>query len=320
MCYSAQCWTAYRLYLREFGAEISIRDFAEIYGYRRIKRTAAYVPRGMDANFAAPETDDERTVKTLIDEFKAAEELRETQDLFKQRKRLSEATRKLQDKPTKKAQEDVRIATTKIPEIERRLAELRGAAGKDDHRIYPNWWALVMIVEDGRRVVRPMRYGCRLPGWTPAMDKAYDTYNARRDSIPTKGWKKLFGYNHAVIVVNRFYENVSLHDLEQRNLAEGEKEQNVVLEFSPRPQHDMLIACLYTRSRGWGDEPDFHSFAMITDEPPPEVAAAGHDRCIIAIKRENMDAWLNPDPSNIDALQAILEDKDRPYYEHRLAA
>ena len=39
------------------------------------------------------------------------------------------------------------------------------------------------------------------------------------------------------------------------------------------------------------------TFAAITDEPPPEIAATGGD-----------------------ALQAILEDRDRPYYEHRLAA
>ena len=58
----------------------------------------------------------------------------------------------------------------------------------------------------------------------------------------------------------------------------------------------------------------------LTDEPPPEVAAAGHDRCIILIKPENINAWLNPDPKNLPALYAILDDRERPYYENRLAA
>ncbi|CAB3794636.1 hypothetical protein LMG27177_03692 [Paraburkholderia fynbosensis] len=62
------------------------------------------------------------------------------------------------------------------------------------------------------------------------------------------------------------------------------------------------------------------SFAAITDEPAAEVAAAGHDRCIVPIKPENMDAWLNPDPSDLAASYAILDDKERPYYEHQLAA
>lgn len=108
--------------------------------------------------------------------------------------------------------------------------------------------------------------------------------------------------------------------MEGRELRADEAEENVVLEFNPKPAHDMLIACLWSRWQGRDGEPDLLSFAAITDEPPPEIAAAGHDRCIIAIKPENIDAWLNPDPAKLDALQAILEDKDRPYYEHRLAA
>jgi putative SOS response-associated peptidase YedK len=50
------------------------------------------------------------------------------------------------------------------------------------------------------------------------------------------------------------------------------------------------------------------------------VAAAGHDRCIVSIKPENIDAWLNPDPRDLGALHAILDDRDQPYYEHRMTA
>ena len=53
---------------------------------------------------------------------------------------------------------------------------------------------------------------------------------------------------------------------------------------------------------------------------PAEVAAAGHDRCLVPIKGENVMAWLNPDPANIAAQYAILDDRERPYYEHRMAA
>ena len=71
-------------------------------------------------------------------------------------------------------------------------------------------------------------------------------------------------------------------------------------------------------ARGRGAE--LLSFAAITDEPPAEVAAAGHDRCIIPIKAENVDDWLNPDPKNLARQYAILDDRERPYYEHRWAA
>jgi hypothetical protein len=59
---------------------------------------------------------------------------------------------------------------------------------------------------------------------------------------------------------------------------------------------------------------------QLTDEPPPEVAAAGHDLCIIPIKPESIDAWLNPDASDLAAQYAILDDRNLPYYEHRLSA
>ena len=57
-----------------------------------------------------------------------------------------------------------------------------------------------------------------------------------------------------------------------------------------------------------------------TDDPPLEIAEAGHDRCPVPIKPENIDAWLNPEPRSLDASDAILEDKLRPYYTHRQAA
>ena len=66
-----------------------------------------------------------------------------------------------------------------------------------------------------------------------------------------------------------------------------------------------------------GKEPDLLSFAAITDDPEPEVAAAGHDRTIINIKPEHVDAWLNPERTNLAAQYAILDDRARPYYEHR---
>jgi putative SOS response-associated peptidase YedK len=67
-------------------------------------------------------------------------------------------------------------------------------------------------------------------------------------------------------------------------------------------------------------EPDVLSFAAMTDDSPPEIAAAGHECCIIIpIKPENIDAWLDPDPKNLAAQYAILSNRERSYYEHRLA-
>jgi len=119
------------------------------------------------------------------------------------------------------------------------------------------------------------------------------------------------------MVANAFFENVSKHKMEGRELRASEKEENVILEFRPKPTQEMLVACLWSHWQE-GDE-SLLSFAAITDEPPAEVAAAGHDRCIIPIKPENLDAWLDP-KGDISAMYRILDYRERPYYEHRLAA
>jgi hypothetical protein len=45
------------------------------------------------------------------------------------------------------------------------------------------------------------------------------------------------------MIVSRIYENVSRARMEGRTLAEGEKDENVVLEFAPDSGGDMLVAC-----------------------------------------------------------------------------
>ena len=304
--------------MREFGASISMQDFVRLY-WRRTLSAGMKIPKAMDAAFAEPRTDDERQIHELIERHTAAQAAKLEQELFKQKKRQADAQRILETRTIRKAQDDLRISTQKVDWCKSKLADLRRADAVDnDARFFPGWYVPVMIQEDGRRVVKPMRYQCRPAGKPAFYDTRYPgTYNARRDNLEGF-WRGVFGVTHGLIVINRFYENVSRHKAEGRPLAPGEKEENAVLEFRPRPAHDMLVACLWSRWEGEGEE--LLSFAMITDEPPAEVAAAGHDRGIIPIRPENIDAWLNPDPNQLSRQYAILDDRDRPYYEHRLAA
>jgi putative SOS response-associated peptidase YedK len=320
MCYSAQCWQHYRDFVRDFGAVMGIHQFAKLFGYRRIEKKKVKIPKAMEAAFSDPQTDEERQIKALIDEFNTEQVALLEQEVFKQKKRLADAERTLLSKTTKAATDSKRIATDKIAWALAKLSDIRRTEPKDrDSRIYPGWYASVMIVENGQRVVKPMRYQCRPAGKPAAYDIKYPgCYNARRDNLEGF-WKGQFGHTHGLVVMNAFYENVSRHRVEGRELAPGEKEENVILEFRPNPRQDMLVACVWSHWQGAG-EPDLLSFAAITDEPPAEVAAAGHDRCIIPIKPENIDAWLNPDPRNLAAQYAILDDRERPYYEHRMAA
>ena len=310
MCYSAKVIASWRQYQRVFGADLDLRAFADMYE-ARLAPKAVKTPKAMDASMAnvpGPEGD---AIRAAIGEFERAEATRLEQLLFSQRKRLADAERTLQTKTTKRALEDQRIATDKIAWARTKLEDLRRTELKDrDRRIYPGMYAPVMVMESGKRVLKPMRYQCRPCGKPAFYDRKYPgTYNARRDNLEGF-WGDTFGVHHGIMVADTFYENV-----------EGEDGQNQVLAFTPRTGEPMLIACLWSH---WvdpkGKEPDLLSFAAITDEPEPEVAAAGHDRTIINIKPEHVDAWLNPEPGNLVALYAIFDDKQHPFYEHRLAA
>lgn len=59
--------------------------------------------------------------------------------------------------------------------------------------------------------------------------------------------------------------------------------------------------------------PDLLSFAVIMDEPPKEIRAAGHDRCPIPLRPDNVDAWLRPDIAKPHAQYAILDNRARPF-------
>ena len=111
---------------------------------------------------------------------------------------------------------------------------------------------------------------------------------------------------------------VNAVQVQLRSVLQGKTLQELLRASDGGP---MYVPCLFSH---WTDlkglEPELWSFAAITDDPEPEVAAAGHDRTIINIKPEHIDAWLNPDPANLQGLYAVFDDRQHPYYEHQLAA
>jgi putative SOS response-associated peptidase YedK len=324
MCYSAMIQADYDKYVREFGAIISFDDFAEnVWQPPKKKRKR---PKAMDEWFRNDPTPEARRVwEGILAQHRELEPVWQ-QELFKQKRRLAEAERRLAIKVTATALKEQRIATDKIKQHVRWLEDLnRSTYLPRDGRFFPQWDAPVMVMENGRLVVKPMRYQCRIPGMPASSDYTKDkklsgTYNARRDNL-TRYWRNQFGFSHGVIFIERFWENVSRHDMEHRELASGEKEENVRLEFNPNPPGPMVIACIWahwTPGPNEPDEPELTSFAAITDDPPPEVAATGHDRIIIRIRPERIMDWLQPEGKSLAELQAILDDRPEAYYEHTL--
>lgn len=306
----AQIKADYHKLVREFGAVVSMEEFAALYAHDLGKKRPK-TPKAMDHAFASGKSPAERSVWAAIKDWNARDATAFEQELFIQKTRLVNAERALQTKITKKAENDVRVVTNKIAQAQGKLADLRRTEHvARDSRIFPGVYGTVIVSEGGKRVVKPMRYQCRLTGRPASYDQRYPgTYNARRDSLEGF-WRPAFGYTPALMVVATFYENVK-----------GPDGGNQAVQFTTRTSDPMLVARLWSH---WvdtaGKEPDLLSFAAITDDTGPEVAAAGHDRTIINIKPEHVDAWLNPNPGDLCAFDAIFDDNRHAFYENRLAA
>jgi putative SOS response-associated peptidase YedK len=163
------------------------------------------------------------------------------------------------------------------------------------------------VNQDGRKLLKLARYHLRQKNSPLFIDRKYPgLYNARRDNLQ-KFWRAEFGHSHALMVATSFFENVT---------RDG---KNVVLHFNPKPRERMLVACLYSEWTS-ASEGEIVSFAAVTDDPPPEIAAAGHDRCVVNLQPQNVDRWLTPEGRSVGELQGILDEKQRPYYEHAIAA
>ena len=327
MCYSAQVQANFKKY-RRAGGEMDIKEYVAL-AERSAKagRWVTEVPKALRNSFMDADPDDaeqQEATAAALEAYRATA-LKHEQEIAVQTERLMVAEAALAGpRPTKKAANDKRVATNKIAAAQAKLNKVQDfAAGDDFARIWPGHYAPVLIRDPatGQRMVVPMRYRVRLKGWTVEDElQKPGTYNARKDKLTTV-WRGLWGHNHGVVLAKRFYEAVRLNDLERRELAPGEPEVSVGIGFRPEPEPEegMWLACLWRYSEPTDDEPGFYSFAAITREPPPEVAAAGHNRCIIAIKPEHLDAWLNPDAKRLGEQLSILEDPIDVYYEHEIA-
>ncbi len=218
-------------------------------------------------------------------------------------------------------------------------------------RIFPGHYAAVTFAAEGDGRIEPMRYSAYPPSHIPHPER-YTTFNARRDNLGSAFWAQGFRQHHGFVVLQGFYEWVAVKDLlaagvvelaavkaeferqalerKTRILAQGKKwkptptEQKdprfrrIVIEFKPAPGGNLLVPVIFTEGVLEDGTVDL-GFAIVTDDPPPEVAAAGHDRCPVVLDQAGIAAWLAPAGKSAEELDAILGRQARPSFEHTLA-
>lgn len=306
--------------LREYDAFLDVHEFERLY-YQRWSspRDGIRFPLAVDRYFLTPRNPDEDKVKAAIERYRAIKVPEWEQEIFKQRKRYADAERALKTKHTKKAEADLGISSRKVEQLKAWLDGMKTLENKaDDFFVHPMVYGPVIVQTGKGRMLTAMRYHCRLASKPASIDRQLPgLYNARIDSLED-WWSPVFGKRHALFVLKGFRENMKRHDMEQRDLTPGERAENVILEFKPREHNDMLVPCVWDRWEQGGEV--LNSFGLITDVPPPEIAATGHDRCPINLTPEAARAWLAPHERNRDELFEILGRRQRPYYEHQVAA
>lgn len=218
-------------------------------------------------------------------------------------------------------------------------------ANRDD-RIYPMYYAPIIYKKDNELVIEPMRYST----FSPLPMRKYTSYNARRDNLTSPFWADAFGKNHGFIVIKAFYEWVAVKNLikagvvkleqikeEFRKKSEERKKQllekgkkyyptknelqeaifkDIIIEFKPEKNEDLLVPVIFNSDPA--KENPFKGFAIITDEPTPEIKAAGHDRCPIILAYDAIKQWLKAADKSNEEIQIILRQNIKHFFKHQL--
>jgi putative SOS response-associated peptidase YedK len=170
-------------------------------------------------------------------------------------------------------------------------------------RIYPGYWANVIVYEGQKRVIKPMRYRVRPSRSLEEIPSKYNVFNCRLDAIEKRRtWQNIFMKNHALFPFLKFYEWVE------------ENGKKVLINFSPENKELMWAPAIYDTWTSPSGEIKFESFALITTDPPPEVEQAGHDRCPIYLKEDQIDSWLQPQSMKSNEALNILKNTEPAHF------
>lgn len=311
MCYSAQERQAYKDYCNRFGAKMSIHDFVRLLRQREMSHEFDFklnIPDEMVSGLIdhLGKSAAAKEIELMQRRWKVAEGRRLEGALQDTIAELQQAEAKFNTKATKTNQKAFETKTRKAAKAKAAL-EHAGNVNRGDYRIYPYYFAPLIVEEDGQRVIVPARYRI-LPRSGVEVPNSYNVFNSRRDSLTTaRNWVPLFGKQHAIFPFENFFEWV-------------ERDAKAVeIKFHPEG-HDFMHAAALYEVYTHPELGPIRSFSMVTDEPPPEVAAAGHDRCPVFLQHNRIDRWLKPQGQSLQELDELLDHKEQTYYSHALAA
>jgi putative SOS response-associated peptidase YedK len=291
-----------------FRVKIDWSSFDEAYKIRN-EYSLAKIPAGIDSYIIQnAETPTQKRLAGMAKSFYKSETEKATIKLKKFEQDVKDFESKLKaGSKIKDLEEKLKTRRATVEQYKERIENYSKIDEKGAPRIFPNFYAPVIVGRGKDQAIRLMRYHlCPANGKELNVYK-YNLFNARKDRLlDSKLWKPIFGKQHGIFPFYRFYESVA-----------GENGEAKIIYFEPKDEKIMWSAAIFEESKI--DAGLLRSFAAVTDEPPPEVVAAGHDRCPIFLTKEEFGTWLEPNGTSKEDLVALLDRKVPTYFQHRAA-
>lgn len=324
MCYSAMVEQSAKKYGLRFKARVQLDIYYDLFR-RRLSGEKLLINRAMEDQFIhEPQDTEGEKIGRSIQAWRDLQIPNLERELAKQKERLAGAIGALQTKPTKKAENDKRIANNKIEKLQNDIEKLKSPKppSEGDSRIFPlHYMSMLCIDENGEKVIRPVRYLMRPHDQNESFDSKFNgCYNARLDSLESVAWwRDCLGKRHGIILVSKFYENVESNDYRRNHelAVELHDKKNLVLCFQPDGVEFMFIPTLWDSWKG-KDGSLLYSAALITDDPAPEIASTGHNRTPIFLDESAIDDWLMCKSNLLKEIRSILDRRVQPHYSHRI--
>ncbi len=297
-----------RILEKQFGVKTDWSSFVEAY-HVRSKYSLAMIPSGLDSfiikNAETPlqkklakmtkEHYQNEIDKTLIKLNKFEKDVKDFELKLKNGSKAKDLPDKLEKRKATVQKQKDKISNFKN-------IEEKGAA-----RIFPNYYAPVIVNVGKDRLIRLMRYHLCPKNGKELNTFKYNLFNARKDRLlDSQIWKPVFGKQHVLFPFYRFYESVT-----------GENGKPKEIYFEPQDQKIMWSAAIYEESKI--ESGLLCSFAAITDEPPSEVSAAGHDRCPVFLAKDKWDQWMSPNGLKKEELIELLGQVVRANFQNKAA-
>jgi putative SOS response-associated peptidase YedK len=165
------------------------------------------------------------------------------------------------------------------------------------YNIAPTDEAIVVVERDDRRALTGYRWGL-IPHWAPDARIASRTFNARAESIASMpAFRESFRRRRCLVPVDAFYE---------WKQEDGVRQPYRIFRADGRP---LALAGLWA---GWKN-PDTdevrRTFTIVTTTPNAVVAEL-HNRMPVIVPDGAWGRWLDPRPTELGELRALLEPSD----------